>query len=121
MPETFTNSLLKIQVTDENDAISVTWFGKSIMRNPSGFITPILVDVMGRGSDQGKRIVLDFRNLEYVNSSSITPIIKILERARRGVNQVTVIYEKNLRWQDLSFSALEIFETGDQRVEIKGS
>jgi len=38
MPETFTNSLLKIQVTDENDAITVTWYGKSIMRNPGGFI-----------------------------------------------------------------------------------
>ena len=121
MPETFTNNLLRIQVSDENDSITVTWFGKSIMRNPGGFITPILVDVMSRGSDDEKRIILDFRKLEYMNSSSITPVIKILERARRGINQVTVLYEKSLRWQYLSFSALEIFETGDRRVEIKGS
>jgi hypothetical protein len=25
-----------------------------------------------------------------------------------------------LKWQDLSFSALEIFQTKDKRVEIKG-
>jgi len=33
---------------------------------------------------------------------------------------VTVYYNKSLHWQDLSFSALEIFITKDQRVEIKG-
>jgi hypothetical protein len=56
-----------------------------------------------------------------MNSSTITPIIKTLERAKRGKTRVTVTYLKSLKWQDVIFSALEIFRTKDGRVEIKGS
>jgi hypothetical protein len=55
-----------------------------------------------------------------MNSSTITPVIKILERAKRGETQIEVVYQKSLKWQDLIFSALEIFQTNDRRVEIKG-
>jgi hypothetical protein len=55
-----------------------------------------------------------------MNSSTITPIIKVLERGKKGKNKITVIYEKSLRWQEVNFSALKIFETTDQRIEIKG-
>jgi hypothetical protein len=78
------------------------------------------VDLLRRSNDLKKRIILDFQKLDYMNSSTITPIIKILERAKRGKTQVTVLYKKILKWQDLSFSALEIFQTKDKRVEIKG-
>lgn len=118
--ESYTCGLLKIDINENNNCINIKWTGRSIDRKPSTFITPILVSVLNRSSDCNKRLVLDFRKLEYVNSSTITPIIKVLERAKRGTNQVTVLYEKSLKWQDLSFSALRIFQTGDQRVEIKG-
>jgi hypothetical protein len=116
----FTSDSLKIEVREDEDQIELHWKGKSILRKPSTFITPILVDVLQRGGTEDKRIVLDFCNLDYMNSSTVTPIIKILERAKRGENQVTVLYKKSLKWQDLSFSALEIFQTKDKRVEIKG-
>jgi len=116
----FTSDLLKIEVNEANDCIKVKWTGKSVHRKPSTFITPILVSALNKSSDCNKRLILDFRKLDYMNSSTITPIIKILERAKRGTNQITVLYEKSLKWQDLTFSALEIFETRDQRVVIKG-
>ena len=116
----FTSDLLKIEVREGDDQIELHWWGKSILRKPSSFITPILVDALQKGGSENKRIVLDFSELDYMNSSTVTPIIKILERAKRGENQVTVLYKKSLKWQDLSFSALEIFQTKDKRVEIKG-
>lgn len=118
--ESFVNNLLKIEVEENRDSINVNWFGKSIDREPGKFITPILLGVIRKSSAINKRVILDFRELTYMNSSSITPTIKILERARRGRTQITVRYRKSLKWQDLSFSALEIFQTKDQRVEIKG-
>ena len=118
--ETFESNSLKIEVRENNEAISAEWTGKSIHRNPGKFITPILVDILKKGTNENKRIVLDFRKLDYMNSSTITPVIKVLERAARGANELTVVYDKSLRWQDLSFSALEIFKTKDQRVQIKG-
>ena len=118
--ESFFSNLLKIEVREDNDSIITYWTGKSVDRNPGKFITPILVDLFRKSSELKKRIILDFQKLDYMNSSTITPVIKVLERAKRGNAQVTVLYNKLLKWQELSFSALEIFQTTDKRVEIRG-
>ena len=119
--KTFTNNLLNLEVEENNSDINIRWTGKSVDREPAKFIMPILVDSIRKSGDQNKRITLDFRELAYMNSSTITPIIKMLERAKRGKTRVTVIYLKSLKWQDVIFSALEIFRTKDERVAIKGS
>ena len=118
--ETFTSSLLTIEVKENETSFNIRWTGISIEREPTRFITPVLVAVIKKSSDRNKRIILDFRELAYMNSSTITPVIKILERAKRGETQIEVVYQKSLKWQDLIFSALEIFQTNDRRVEIKG-
>ena len=52
--------------------------------------------------------------------NTITPIIKILERAKRSKGYVTVECLDSLKWQQLIFSALEIFQTKDKRIIIQG-
>ena len=118
--KTYTNNLLTIEVTEGNDTIRAAWRGKSIEREPAEFITPILIGMIRSSSHKDKKVELDFRKLTYMNSSTITPIIKVLERAKRGSTRITVFYDKNLKWQDLNFSALFIFKTKDNRIEIEG-
>jgi len=118
--KTFANNALEIKVTENDEAIQLAWLGKSTDREPGKFIAPLLMDIIKRSTDLGKRVILDFRKLGYMNSSTITPIIRVLERAKKGKNMITVMYQKSLRWQEVNFSALRIFETTDQRVEIKG-
>ena len=60
---------------------------------------------------------LDFSNLVYMNSSTLSPFIKILEKIRVGDGQITLLYKKTLKWQDISFSAFAIFQTSDNRIE----
>jgi len=119
-PELFTNNFLTIQVVEHKDTIDVRWEGKSVDREPSKFISPILVKVLEMASDLNKRIIMDFQSMAYMNSSTITPIIKILERAKKGMTKITIFYQKSLKWQELNFSALKIFKTKDNRLEIKG-
>ena len=119
-PEKFTNNYLSIEVIEHEASIDVKWEGKSIDREPSKFISPILVKVLGMASALNKRITMDFQSLSYMNSSTITPIIKILDRAKKGMTKITINYRKNLKWQELNFSALEVFSTEDNRLEIKG-
>jgi hypothetical protein len=119
-PELFTNNLLNIEVSENETSINIIWRGKSILRKPGDFITPILVEALKKSSIDQKRMVLDFRKLVYMNSSTITPVIKILDRVKKGTTPISILYEKSLKWQDLSFSALEIFQTKDRRVEVKG-
>jgi hypothetical protein len=118
--EVFTYNKLKIEVQEESNTIIVNWFGKSIDRKPGLFITPILIRVFKKSNIYSKHIILNFQKIDYMNSSTITPIIKILERAKRGRNQITVHYNKTLKWQDLIFSALEIFQTRDKRIKVEG-
>jgi hypothetical protein len=118
--ESYVSNSLKLEIQENTDSITTYWIGRSIDRNPGQFLNPILVKLINKGNETRKRIVLDFRRLDYMNSSTITPIIKILERAKKGKMNVTIQYSKPLKWQDLSFSALKIFETKDKRVEIKG-
>jgi len=116
----FTNNSLTIKVVEHADSIDVKWEGKSVDRKPSIFISPILVKVLEMASDLNKRIIMDFQDMSYMNSSTITPIIKILDRAKKGMTKITIFYQKSLKWQELNFSALEIFQTKDNRLEIKG-
>ena len=118
--ELFEDNLLQIEVIENKNSITMVWTRKSTNRKPSEFISPILADTIKKSNATKKRIILDFRKLDYMNSSTITPIIKILERAKRGAIQITLLYNRSLKWQDLSFSALEIFQTKDSKVEIKG-
>ena len=119
--ETFANNLLNIKVTEDQDNILIHWSGKSIDRKPNKFITPILMKSLKRSIDHEKKMILDFCNIEYMNSSTITPIIKILERAKRSKINVRVEYLDSLKWQQLIFSALEIFQTKDKRIIIQGN
>jgi len=118
--KTYTQQMLTIEIAEGDDTINAVWRGKSIDREPAKFITPILTQMVKTSSGTRKRVTLDFRELAYMNFSTITPIIKILERAKRGSTSITVLYDKSLKWQDLIFSALTIFITKDKRVEIKG-
>ena len=120
MPKIYTNKFLKIEIVEGETSIDMKWEGKSIDREPSKFLSPILVEVLEMANDLNKRINLDFQNLTYMNSSTITPIIKILDRAKNGVIKITILYQKALKWQELNFSALEIFRTKDHRLDIKG-
>ena len=116
----YTHNFLTIKVVEHEASIDVKWEGKSTDREPSKFISPILVKVLEMASELNKRIIMDFQSLSYMNSSTITPIIKILDRAKKGMTKITIFYQKSMKWQELNFSALEIFRTKDNRLEIKG-
>ena len=118
--QVFEQNLLKIHLTDGSDSIHIGLTGKSVERDPGKMITPILLNALKNTGEENRHIILNFCQLDFMNSSTITPIIKILDRAKRGNNRLTVLYNKALKWQALSFSALEIFETRDKRIEIKG-
>jgi hypothetical protein len=118
--ETFSDRNLTLEVADDGQAIRVEWLGKSTARNPASFLAPVLQKALAQAAAAGRPLVLDFTRVAYMNSSTITPIIRLLDEAKRGGHAVTVLYRADLKWQALSFSALEIFETEDQRIAIRG-
>lgn len=116
MSESFQHGDLKLEVRDT----TVTLTGRSTARDPGTFLGPILTNLFKQASAAGKTAVLDFRKLEYMNSSTITPVIRLLHEAKKNGGKVLITYDGKSRWQDLSFSALTIFATEDKRIEIRG-
>lgn len=118
--ETYTSNQLIIEVEENQSEINIKFIGKSTERDPSGFISPVLLESMQNSRKFSKIIRMDFLDLEYMNSSTITPIIRILESANDTGNSISLLYRKSKKWQELCFSALKIFETKDHRIEITG-
>jgi hypothetical protein len=116
----YSNRELSLDVQHDDKTVTVVWAGRSTARDPMTFIGPILADALDKSVASGARLVLDFQSLQYMNSSTITPVIRLLRKASKGTGRVAVLYKRTAKWQELSFSALTIFATEDQRIEIRG-
>jgi hypothetical protein len=100
--------------------LRVVWRGKSSDREPGRFILPVLQDAIERARADGAKLVLDFCELEYMNSSTFTPVVKAIGDARKAGVAVVLEYSLERKWQALSFSALRTFETLDGRIQVQG-
>ena len=118
--KSYSNNSLTLDLLEDEASIRVTWLGKSIERTPGDFLNPILVDFVDESERKGKELVLDFCRFAYMNSSTIMTVSKVLEIGRDRGCKIHVLYNKELSWQKLSFSALRIFQTSDQRIRIEG-
>lgn len=118
--ETFTDEELTLVLFETPEEVRLEWQGLSMARNPGQFLSPLLSRALDRGLQREKPLVLDFQRLEYLNSSTLSPVIRILDQARRGHGRVRVVYNKELKWQRLSFTGLDIFRTQDARIDVQG-
>lgn len=111
---------LAIDISEDADSIRLEWRGRSTDREPGIFLLPHLERIMERCAAGKRSLILDFRNMEYMNSSTITPISKVLELGKEGNLAIRLIYDRKTKWQELCFSALRIFETEDKRIVVAG-
>ena len=116
----FSNEELTITVTEHDTNIEVIWLGRSTAREPKIFIQPILQEIAELASKRQKSINMDFRKLEYMNSSTITPILRMLEGAANANSIFSITYDSSLRWQELNFSALEILRGQNRNFRLEG-
>lgn len=118
--QTFTDGPLTLVLAEHPSELRLSWQGMSMAREPARFLMPILSRALDLGAQQKKPLVIDFQRLEYLNSSTLSPVIRALEQARRGQNRVKVLYDKGVKWQSLSFTGLDIFKTPDARIDVEG-
>ncbi|MEX0623413.1 hypothetical protein [Saccharospirillum sp.] len=118
--EVFSDGTLKIDKQTSDDEVILNLSGKSIIRDSMDTLLPIFKASLEEAVSADKRLVLDFRPVSYMNSSSFAPVIKVLEKARTGKAHLAVLYNGNEKWQETSFSAMTIFKTVDGRISIDG-
>jgi hypothetical protein len=89
--------------------IQLNWLGKSGDRHPRKILEPYFTDVLKNVSEQGLELELHFEKLQHLNSSTITALIQLIQDARHQNVKLTFVYDSNVRWQKLSFEALDVF------------
>jgi hypothetical protein len=116
----FVQGELTLELTRTGNELRLAWQGKSAERDPSRFLVPILEQAMEIARNGKLPLVLDFSTLDYMNSSTFTPVVKALDESRRLSVPVVLEYSLSRKWQALSFSALRTFETLDGRIKVRG-
>lgn len=99
------NDELTIESRLEANQLIVRWRGRSESRDPSRTLGPIL-EAVTREVGTAPAVEFDFRSLEYMNSSSIRPILKLVQAASTRTKHVRVRYDDSKHWQRLSFVAI---------------
>ena len=100
--------------------LRVAWSGRSADRDPARFLGPLLGELVEACRKAQARLRLDFVALEFMNSSTFTPIVRAIDLARRAGVAIALEYAQAKKWQALSFSALRTFETSDGSVAVLG-
>ncbi len=120
MKETVNDKTLTLELTDEGSEVLVRWLGRSTAREPRTFLQPVLTRMLDASVALKKPLVLDFRALEYLNSSTITPVVRLLQQAKLADGRVVVRYRDDLQWQRLSFTALKVLQGTGTSIVIDG-
>lgn len=109
---------LEIKIEKDENLVTMSWIGQSDEKNPSSILTPYLescVDFL-----QGKELTIEFDGLDYINSSTVSPIIEFLKKLNAAGIPTCVTYNKNATWQNTSFRALKSFTKMLPLLTVKG-
>ncbi len=109
---------LKLQAFEKDTYLKIRWLGKSMDRNPAEYLSPFLNDAVAFSEKENRNIVMDFTELNYMNSSTITPIVQMLDDVKmKGLN-LTILYSRSKSWQEVNFKALRFFESTKPIIKI---
>lgn len=108
---------LKILVQDGAEAV-MQWQGTSTAREPAAIINPYVDKIVPLLKNKPVRV--DFTQLQYMNSSTVTPIIRLIRLFDSEGIKTTVIYDKNSKWQQASFKALETLARMLDNIDVLG-
>lgn len=87
--------------------IVVRWAGRSDARDPGKALEPFLARLLDNAEATRRTVELRFEKLEYFNSSTVGVLLRLLNSARERAIALELTYDAALRWQSVSFEALE--------------
>jgi hypothetical protein len=120
MIEKLSDKALTLEISDEGSEVVVRFLGRSTARDPRVFLGPALSKVLETSLTAKKPLALDFRSLEFFNSSTITPVVRLLQQVKAQGGRAVIRYRADLNWQRMSFSALSVLESDGKSIVLDG-
>jgi hypothetical protein len=107
---------IEVKLNAKPAPIEVNWYGRSNSRNPGKVLDPYLVNLVGLASDDERSVEMHFEDLHYLNSSTVSSLIRFIREAKAKDLVVRLVYDPSRAWQRMSFDALRIFADDGQLV-----
>lgn len=117
--ENYKSESLEIVLVDDGDKTSMLWTGKTDEPNPQLSLTPYLNGLVE--GLKGSELFIDFKKLEYMNSSTIPPLIQFIKKLETNEVTTTIVYDANSNWQPVSFKALEALALVLNHIAVKAT
>ena len=95
---------LTLYLESTKPAYTLYWEGECDFRNPLEVLTQPLNDLLPAVAD--RKLVLDFRGLTFMNSSSVTPLVAFIKTACTKGIRIHLIYDPRLSWQRITASSM---------------
>lgn len=116
--ENFKGGSLEIIVNKSGNETKMIWKGKSDDRNPASMLDPYFTKIMDelKGTD----VTVDFMELDYMNSSTVPPIIKFLKNLNSHKIDAVFTYSEKSKWQAASFKAFKTFSSMLPHITVEG-
>jgi hypothetical protein len=115
----FESGGLAIRVDVHASRLKLTWTGQSVARDPAAVLKPFF-EGLTRFAGKMRDLEIDFRGLEYMNSSTLKPILTFVQAANSDYRAVHVRYDGQKNWQRLSFKLLQALAGTWANVKIEG-
>ena len=109
---------LEIKVDETGGKNLMKWIGKSDERDPSSLLNPYFNNILDNLA--GKELEIKFAELEYMNSSTVPPIIQLIKNLNTKSIKTRITYDKNSKWQAASFKALETIVRTMDNIDVSG-
>ena len=115
--QNFKEGTLMIEIEKGGKNI-LKWTGKSEDRDPASLLNPYFDSLVEEL--KGKELEVQFEELEYMNSSTVTPIIQLIKKLNTSNIKTIFTYNKNSKWQCASFKALETIVSNMNNIDVVG-
>jgi len=103
--EDFDFEELSIRVRYEGDSATIVWQGISEIQDPELIVGPFLQRLLT--SLRVKKITVDFRALDYMNSATLQPVLKLVKELNQRSMHTTVLYSNEIEWQRITFRCIK--------------
>ena len=109
---------LVILFTQTEREAKMIWRGASDARDPNAFLEPVFNKVMADLDERS--LTIDFTDLEFMNSSTVSPIISLLKTLdARGIKSRVVFGAED--WQQVHLRCLRTITRVLKHVQVSGS
>ena len=118
MSETHTVGNLTIEVERDEQVARLTFLGAIDSKEPAVQMEPLLRQIAHSGA--AKQLVMNFRELSFLNSASIGFLINFIKKMINDHFSLTICFDESVNWQRVCGRGMRTIFMRNQQVSVLG-